>query len=234
MRLKPLVLLIDDDLIFRKALISILPRLGVDVKAVETREEFNECAVKFKPDLYLIDLNLGQWSGFELIEECRKSNPKAVILVVSGEKGNDKIAQALEMGASDFILKPFDRMLLVSKLSRYLDTDKLKEQLALSVEPPGGRISADLTVDAKLISVDELGLSILSPHLIPKGTVLRVKTSFFPMIGAGLEEALVCVISNTFDTQTHLYEAYAEFEEAPVSFFETLRHWLKKNQGSPA
>lgn len=233
MRLRPGVLLIDDDPLFRKALEAVLPRMGLDVRAISDPAQFIPAARQFRSDLYLIDLQLGEFSGFDLIRDLRAEDPKAVILVISGARDRESVVHALELGANDFILKPLDRTLLASKLSRYVDTDILKDQRSLAVDPPEGRAPGKLAFETAIVALDELGIGLESRHLIPKGTVLKLKTDLLKEIGTPLTETLVTVVSTSFDSEKGIYGAYAEFDEPPAVLTDALRRWLGQKTPPP-
>src|SRR5437588_640865 len=98
MRLKPLAVAVDDDEFFRKALEVVLPRLGVDVKAVSKPDLFLEYVRKLNPDLCFIDLKLAGVCGFELIEKVKKLNPDVTVIVISGSEQTEDISNAIEKG----------------------------------------------------------------------------------------------------------------------------------------
>jgi DNA-binding response OmpR family regulator len=225
---QPVALVIDDDPMFRAALEAVFPRFGLEVRSTDDPRRFVELSRQLKPDLHVVDLVLTDIKGFELIKQVRAADPRAVILVISGVGEKADIAHALEMGANDFILKPLDRVHLASKLSRYVDTARLRENRSQAVEPPDGRAPARLGFGLEVTEVDELGLMLSTRHLVPKGTVLRLKTDFFARVAgvAAVEEVLVTVASTELDPGTGLYSAYVEFDEPPAELVDGLRKWL--------
>ncbi len=230
MRLKPSVLVVDDDPLFRKALESVLSRFGLNIKTTENGSEFKECVANLAPNLLMIDLQIGDESGFDLISFARGALPDSIIIVVSGSTEKSDITHALELGANDFILKPLNRSLLASKLSLYLDTDSLHEQsaefLKLKEIVPGS-----LELKAVIEEVDELGFKILSNHLIPKGTVLKIRSDFFQSMGAPSKDYLASVTSTSYHSNSELYSLNVEFEESPdQDMNQTLRRWLIQNK----
>lgn len=230
MRLKPSVLAIDDDPFVCQALESVLSRFGLIVKTTSDPKEFIEHAERVKPDLLLVDLQIGDVSGFDLIAKVRPLMPVSIIIVISGSQEKSDIANALELGANDFILKPLNRTLLTSKLSLYLDTEHMKENRPESVPFSDKSVNGTVSIDGKIEEVDELGMKILSPHLIPKGTVLKLGSSFLKQIGVTAPHCLVSVTSTSYDADTELYSIYVEFEESENDIQQELRRWLIQNQ----
>ena len=78
-------------------------------------EEFNE----FKPDIVLIDLKLPAYNGFYWCGEIRKVSQVPIVFVSSADE-NMNIVMAMNMGADDFISKPFDLQVLTAKLQAIL------------------------------------------------------------------------------------------------------------------
>ena len=228
MRKVPVVLALDDDDFFRKMMEKVLYRLGFTVKAVGTIEKFREAEADLEPDLYLIDLNLGPQDGLQLIEEL-KAGPHAnrPIMVVSGNGNPSVVTHALEIGASDFILKPFNRSLLAAKLGQFVRTEEIAEQEKLVEADDLGAFEAKLSVDFEVLGVDELGLTLRSPHLVPKGTVFRLAGNFLGELGV-TTDCLVCVISTSLEAETQMYEMYVEFESPEATLMHAVRTWLGK------
>ena len=74
--------------------------------------------------------------------------------------------------------------------------------------------------------MDELGVWVVSAHLVPKGTVLKLKSESFRVFGAEVDEVLVSVITTAYDHEHDRYRAYCEFEDPPTQFADSIRRWL--------
>lgn len=230
MRLKPVLLMVDDDAEFRTTLETVVSRLGITIKTTGAPDQFLEYASRFSPDLFLIDLQLPRVSGFDLIKCLREQKYEKPIVVVSGKDGTSIVTQSFELGATDFILKPLDKRLLVTTLSRYVRLETLKEHSFRTISPSEGRTPIHLGFDAKISDVDELGLNIVTCHFIPKGTVLKLKSNILLDMGSLIDEALVTVTSTSSDSiGAGFYKSYAEFENPFANFGDGLRQWITKN-----
>jgi DNA-binding response OmpR family regulator len=233
-RLKPLVLIIDDDPEFRAALQLVLSRFGLNTQGVGEAAEFLSKAASLKPDLYLIDMQLGNKTGLELITELRtKMKVIEPILVLSGAREASVIAQALELGANDFITKPLDRSFLASKLLLYVDSKTMEEHRASAQSRPLGGIPAQIDFKGNIIEVDELGVKLRSSCLLPKGTVLKLKCDVLQQAGVPGGEALVAVVSSEVDPVSRLYTSYLEFDGVDVEFMQRIRSWIALPASSP-
>lgn len=99
------ILVVDDEPAIRRLLHSGLTRAGYNVvEAGNAREALNALQID-KPDLVLLDLGLPDRDGLELIHAMKQ---QAAIIVVSARDATDQKVTALDLGADDYISKPFD------------------------------------------------------------------------------------------------------------------------------
>ncbi len=116
------ILLIDDDVAITQVLQEILEREGYTVTAKHNGHEALLSASNFNPDVILVDYNLPDTDGFEL---CRKlkMNPKTAlipVMMVTGRSADSEAVTALELGADDYIVKPFSAQVLVARVRAIL------------------------------------------------------------------------------------------------------------------
>jgi two-component system chemotaxis response regulator CheY len=112
-------LVIDDSRAMRSILRGILADLGFEVaEAAEGREAMALLDRDPAFDLALVDWNLPEMSGLEIVTSVRRDPRFAGIklLMVTTETELQRVVQALEAGADEYIMKPFDRDMLVEKL----------------------------------------------------------------------------------------------------------------------
>lgn len=109
------VLVIDDDGAIRRLLRNTLERAGYTVvEAVNGRDALAQAAARH-PDAILLDLGLPDRDGLSLIPLLR-SGQNSVLLVVSAREATDEKVTALDLGADDFVTKPFDTEELLARL----------------------------------------------------------------------------------------------------------------------
>ncbi|AGH50174.1 winged helix family two component transcriptional regulator [Sphingomonas sp. MM-1] len=108
------VLVIDDDAAIRRLLRNTLERAGYAViEAVNGRDALGQAASQH-PDAILLDLGLPDRDGLSLIPLLRTDN--GVLLVVSAREATDEKVSALDLGADDYVTKPFDTEELLARL----------------------------------------------------------------------------------------------------------------------
>jgi len=109
------ILIVEDDAPLARVLIDNLQIDGFDVKWTANGDDALPAARAFVPDLILLDVMLPGRSGFDLCRILRQNGKTPIIMLsVRGQK-NDKI-RALELGADDYVTKPFDMEELVARI----------------------------------------------------------------------------------------------------------------------
>ena len=103
---KPKILVIDDEGAIRKFLRVSLEAHGYEIgEAVSAAEGLTQ-AVAFRPDLVVLDLELPDRSGLQVLKELREWSPVPVIVLTVRDSEEDKVA-LLDAGADDYLTKPF-------------------------------------------------------------------------------------------------------------------------------
>lgn len=109
------ILIVDDEPAIRRLLRNTLERAGYTVvDAIDAREAMHR-AVGDEPDAILLDLGLPDADGLGLIPRLRAAGD-AAILVVSAREATDEKVAALDLGAEDYVTKPFDTQELLARL----------------------------------------------------------------------------------------------------------------------
>lgn len=109
------ILVIDDDLHIRRLLQGTLGRSGYDIIEAATAREALALAQTSHPDAILLDLGLPDRDGLEIISLLKQRSP-APIVVVSAREATDQKVAALDLGAHDYVTKPFDSEEVLARL----------------------------------------------------------------------------------------------------------------------
>lgn len=113
-------LIVDDSRFIRDYLGALLARRGMDCIAAENGQAGLECLDRSGPcDVALIDWNMPVMNGLDMIRAVRRNRArdKMKILMVTSEADNWHIEAALMAGADEYLMKPFDELGLMEKLS---------------------------------------------------------------------------------------------------------------------
>jgi DNA-binding response OmpR family regulator len=111
------VLVIDDDDATTEMFKLILEPKQFDVQVVNTGAEGVEAAQRFSPDVVVLDLLMPEMNGTEVCREIRAFS-QVPILVLSAVSKPGMVAQALDEGADDYLLKPITSSVLIARLKR--------------------------------------------------------------------------------------------------------------------
>lgn len=120
--LQPLVLVVDDDSFQSKLLERLLGNAGYRTLVANSGNEALLLLGRQHPDLILMDVALPDLNGIELTRRL-KANPATAtipIVMITGHSERQVFAASLKAGAVDFLVKPFDRAVLLQKLSHHL------------------------------------------------------------------------------------------------------------------
>ncbi len=120
--MKTRILLVEDDPALRKLLKEALPESIFIIDIAETGREGLDMIVKRKPDLILLDWNLPDLNGFEVCKYIKQNKDCAhipIIMVTAYSELNRKVS-ALDVGADDYITKPFEIEELIARVKAVL------------------------------------------------------------------------------------------------------------------
>jgi two-component system chemotaxis response regulator CheY len=114
--------LVCDDAIFMRTMISdILTQAGFEVVAeAETGREAVERYRQLKPDLVTMDIVMPDMGGIEAVREICREDPEAKILMCSAMGQQALVVEAVQAGAKDFVVKPFQPSRVLEAVQRIL------------------------------------------------------------------------------------------------------------------
>jgi DNA-binding response OmpR family regulator len=113
------ILLVDDDPDIIDLLKFLVGRTGMVALAARDVPSALTLFEAEHPDLALVDVGLGPWSGFDLVTELRSRSNIPIILVTARNSDDDKV-RGLEAGADDYLVKPFSHRELIARIRAHL------------------------------------------------------------------------------------------------------------------
>lgn len=116
MREHPELMMIEDDPFSRRLVSNVLAK-QYHITELATAEGALAAYVKLAPDLLFLDINLPNVTGHELLQKIKTLDPKAYVVMLSGNADKNNVMQAMEHGAAGFVAKPFSR----DKLFQYIE-----------------------------------------------------------------------------------------------------------------
>lgn len=161
------ILIVEDDLDINGLIYKILIKEGYDVIQAFSGSEGRMCIELYEFDLVLLDLMLPGMSGEEIIEKIRKSKDMPII-VISAKAGQDDKINTLDIGADDFVSKPFDVNEIVARVNaqlrrykRYSSGQKLDSKILKHKNITLNKELIEVRVNDKLISLTAKEYQIL-------------------------------------------------------------------------
>jgi two-component system OmpR family response regulator len=129
------LLVVDDDRAILKLVARVLQDDGYAVDTASTGEEARTLALVNEYDGIVLDLQLGDRHGFEILQEVRRSGRRTPVLLYSGQADTDSIVRGLDAGADDYIVKP-------------VSNEELKARVRTLIRRGGGgsRVGEQVTV----------------------------------------------------------------------------------------
>lgn len=180
------VLLVDDDLEFCGLLVEFLRTEGFQVTAVHNGVTGVEAATSEHYSLVLLDVTLPRMNGFDVLRTIRQKSSIPVIMLTARGDDVDRIV-GLEIGADDYLVKPFNQRELVARMKAIL------RRVKISQERDSPR--------RKQLKIDDLVLNLTNHEVFKGSEPLAITATEFTLLKTLVENAGDLV---TRDELTHL------------------------------
>ena len=127
----------------RKTVRLACEKEGYAVQEAETGAEALSKLDGFRPDIILLDLMLPDISGFDVCRDIRRAGSRVPILILSAKTEEIDVVVGLEIGADDYIIKPFRPRELLARIAAHLRKSRTDEDR----DPDGRMLFRDLAID---------------------------------------------------------------------------------------
>jgi two-component system cell cycle response regulator CtrA len=188
------VLLIEDDSPTAQSIELMLKSENLNVYTTDLGEEGVDLGKIYDYDIILLDLNLPDMSGFEVLRSLRVSKVKSPILILSGLAGIEDKIKGLGFGADDYMTKPFHKDELVARIHAIVRRSKGHAQSVINTN--GLCVNLDtktVEVDGARVHVTGKEYQMLELLALRKGMTLT-KEMFLSHLYGGLDEPEVKII----------------------------------------
>lgn len=188
------ILLVEDDPTTSRSIELMLTHANLNVYCTDLGEDGVDLAKLYDYDLILLDLNLPDMSGHEVLRQLRMARIETPILILSGADDTENKIKGFGFGADDYMTKPFHREELVARIHAIICRSKGHSQSVIRT----GQVNVNL--DAK--TVDVMGASVhltgkeyqmLELLSLRKGTTLT-KEMFLNHLYGGMDEPELKII----------------------------------------
>ena len=113
------IFIVEDDYKIRKELAVFLERYGYECSFSDDFKNIIDIVVDESPDLMLLDINLPYFDGYHICREMRKVSNIPIIVVTSRDTDMDEL-MSINMGADDFVAKPYNSQILLARINSVL------------------------------------------------------------------------------------------------------------------
>ena len=207
------ILIIEDDIILNKGIMLTLRQNDINIKQAFTLEDSRNILKKEKIDLIILDVNLPDGNGFDFCKEIREKSTIPIIFLTACDMELD-IVTGLELGADDYITKPFSLMVLRARVMVALRRLKNKntnnkitiDNLILDFD------KMEFTKDNNKINLSKTEQKLLKMLITNKGRVLTREQ----------------LIDNVWDNDSEFVE-----ENALTVNIKRLREKIEDNKSKP-
>lgn len=188
------VLLVEDDPTTSKSIEMMLSHANLNVYSTDLGEEGIDLAKLYDYDLILLDLNLPDMNGHDVLRQLRLARIDTPILILSGADDTENKIKGFGFGADDYLTKPFHRDELVARIHAIIRRSKGHSQSIIRT----GRINVNL--DAKTVDVEGSPVHLTGKEYqmlellsLRKGTTLT-KEMFLNHLYGGMDEPELKII----------------------------------------
>ena len=188
------VLLIEDDPTTSRSIELMLTHASLNVYATDLGEEGVELAKIYDYDLILLDLDLPDMDGYEVLRQLRRARVGTPILILTGADDTENKVKGFGSGADDYLTKPFHREELVARIHAIIRRSKGHAQSVIET----GKVAVNL--DAKTVEVGGKTVHLTGKEYqmfellsLRKGTTLT-KEMFLNHLYGGMDEPELKII----------------------------------------
>ena len=188
------ILLVEDDPSTSRSIELMLTHANLNVYCTDMGEDGIDLAKLYDYDLILLDLNLPDMSGHEVLRQLRLARIDTPILILSGSDDTESKIKGFGFGADDYLTKPFHREELVARIHAIIRRSKGHSQSVIKT----GMVNVNL--DAKTVDVDGLTVHLTGKEYqmlellsLRKGTTLT-KEMFLNHLYGGMDEPELKII----------------------------------------
>jgi len=169
------ILVVEDEPSLQETLVYNLEKQGYSVEAAGDGRKALECARRLNPDLIVLDIMLPEMDGFEVCKILRKESSVPILMLTARDDEIDRVV-GLEVGADDYLTKPFSMRELLARVKAQLRrTGMLRDELARIKAP-------EASAAQEVLNFDDLAINLTRREVLLGGDVLALKPQEYDLL----------------------------------------------------
>jgi DNA-binding response OmpR family regulator len=169
------ILVVEDEPALQETLVYNLEKQGYKVEAAGDGRAALEAARRLKPDLIVLDIMLPELDGFEVCKILRKEMTAPILMLTARDDEIDRVV-GLEVGADDYLTKPFSMRELMARLKAQLRrTGMLREEMAKLQTPAA-------TLPQEVLEFQDLKINLTRREVLLADEVLALKPQEYDLL----------------------------------------------------
>ncbi|MFC1610903.1 response regulator [Myxococcota bacterium] len=216
---KPHILIVEDEVGIAESLGYLLEQEGFDPRHVVSLAGARECLAKRQVDLVILDLVLPDGNGIELLRQLRADNAGTPVIVLTSRDAEVDRVVGLELGADDYVTKPFSAREVVARVKAVLR--RMTPPPPISTATAGLALDPDkrrVTWNGEVVSLTKIEFDLLSVLVSRPGQVFERGTLLDRVWGA-----VVIVGDRTVDVHVKAVRQKLRDAGADADLIETVR-----------
>ena len=188
------VLLVEDDQMMARSIEAMLSGDGFNVFTTDLGEEGLDLGKLYEYDVIILDLNLPDISGYEVLRKLRNSRIETPVLILSGMSEPDDKVRGFGVGADDYLTKPFNKEELTARLNAIVRRSRGHSKSVIQTGPLEVDLdSKSASVNGQTVHLTSKEYSILEVLSLRKGTTMT-KEMFLNHLYGGMDEPEIKII----------------------------------------
>ena len=188
------VLLVEDDQMMARSIESMLNSQGFNVFTTDLGEEGLDLGKLYEYDAIILDINLPDMSGYDVLKRLRNSKINTPILILYGLAETDDKIRGFGVGADDYLTKPFNKDELIARLNAIVRRSRGHSRSVIQT----GELEVDLdsksaSINGQTVNLTSKEYEILEVLSLRKGTTLT-KEMFLNHLYGGMDEPEIKII----------------------------------------
>ena len=221
------ILVLDDDSDILKYCDQVLRTSGHEVLTCSDAYTAVSLLEKHNVDLLVVDVVMPQVDGFAFLRTIKKIKANMPpVLMLTGRKSPQDIKTALELGATDYMVKPFDKDVFTAKVESILGKQPEAKQITFAEGTVQAK--AELILESTVLGITEMGLKLRSPTAVVRNTRMKVNASIFKEIGIETPtlRAATCTPHENETGEGVYFEIFVSFIGLDEFSMQKIRRWI--------